>query len=75
MCDAPLVADWQQCEQLAVLAGVDAHGAGVGATRVQRLARAERYAGDDATLALLLHCGHTNTTWHHGQHVGTEAQL
>lgn len=65
MCDPPLVADRQHCKEFTILARVDAHSAGVGPACVQGLARAERYAGDNATLALLLHCGHISTTHHH----------
>lgn len=56
MGEASVVAGRQQSQQGAVLAGVEASAAGVRATGVNRLARAEAKAGDDATLALLLHC-------------------
>lgn len=57
MGEAPVVAGGQQGQQGAVLAGVEAGAAGVGAAGVDRLAGAEAQAGDDAALALLLHCG------------------
>ena len=57
MGEASVVAGGQQSQQGAVLAGVEAGAAGVRATGVNRLAGAEAKAGDDATLALLLHCG------------------
>lgn len=56
MGEASVVAGRQQSQQGAVLAGVEASTAGVRATGVNRLAGAEAKAGDDATLALLLHC-------------------
>ena len=56
MGEASVVAGRQQSQQGAVLAGVEASAAGVRATGVNRLAGAEAKAGDDATLALLLHC-------------------
>ena len=65
VCDPPPVARGQQCKQFAILARVDAHAARVRAARVQGLAWAERHAGDDATLSLLLHCGHTKETHTH----------
>lgn len=56
MGEASVVAGRQQSQQGAILAGVKAGAAGVGATGVNRLAGAEAKAGDDAALALLLHC-------------------
>ena len=56
MGEASVVAGGQQSQQGAVLAGVETGAAGVGAAGVNRLAGAEAKAGDDATLALLLHC-------------------
>lgn len=56
MGEASVVAGRQQSQQGAILAGVEASAAGVRATGVNRLARTEAKAGDDATLALLLHC-------------------
>lgn len=57
MGETSVVTGRQQSQQGAVLAGVEASAAGVRATGVNRLARAEAKAGDDATLALLFHCG------------------
>lgn len=56
MGEASVVAGRQQSQQVAVLAGVEASAAGVRATGVNRLAGAEAKAGDDAALALFLHC-------------------
>lgn len=56
MGEASMVTGRQQSQQGAVLARVEASTAGVRATGVNRLAGAEAKAGDDATLALLLHC-------------------
>lgn len=56
MGEASVVAGRQQSQQGAVLAGVEASAAGVRATGINRLAGAEAKAGDDATLALFLHC-------------------
>lgn len=56
MGEPSVVTGRQQSQQGAVLAGVEASAAGVRATGVNRLARAEAKAGDDATLALLFHC-------------------
>ena len=62
MGDPPAVALGQHGEGRAVLAGVEAHGAGVGAAGVHLHARADRQAGDDAPLTLLLHWrGRTET--------------
>lgn len=55
MGEASMVTGRQQSQQGAILAGVEASTAGVRATGVNRLAGAEAKAGDDATLALLLH--------------------
>lgn len=60
MGEASVVAGRQQSQQGAVLAGVEASAAGVRAAGVNRLAGAEAKAGDDATLALLLHCSEDN---------------
>lgn len=57
MGETSVVTGRQQSQQGAVLAGVEASAAGVRATGVNRLARAEAEAGDDATQALLFHCG------------------
>lgn len=54
--EASVVAGRQQGQQGAVLAGVKAGAAGVRAAGVNGHAGAEAEAGDDATLALLLHC-------------------
>lgn len=56
MGETSVVTGRQQSQQGAVLAGVEASAAGVRATGVNRLARAEAKARDDATLALLFHC-------------------
>lgn len=56
MGEASVVAGGQQGQQGAVLAGVKAGTAGVRAAGVHGHAGAEAEAGDDATLALLLHC-------------------
>lgn len=56
MGEASVVTGGQQCQQGTVLAGVEAGAAGEGAAGVNRLAGAEAQAGDDAALALLLHC-------------------
>lgn len=56
MGEASVVAGGQQGQQGAVLAGVKAGAAGVRAAGVHGHAGAEAEAGDDATLALLLHC-------------------
>lgn len=61
MGEASVVTGRQQSQQGAVLAGVEASTAGVRATGVNRLAGAEAKAGDDATLALLLHCSEDKT--------------
>lgn len=57
MGEASVVTGRQQSQQGAILARVEAGAAGVRATGVNRLAGAEAKAGDDATLALLFHCG------------------
>lgn len=54
--EASVVAGGQQGKQGAILAGVKAGTAGVRAAGVHGHAGAEAKAGDDATLALLLHC-------------------
>lgn len=54
--EASVVAGRQKGQQGAVLAGVKAGAAGVRAAGVNGHAGAEAEAGDDATLALLLHC-------------------
>lgn len=54
--EASVVAGRQQSKQGAVLAGVNAGTAGVRAAGVNGHAGAEAKAGDDATLALFLHC-------------------
>jgi len=51
-----VVSGRQQSQQGAVLTGVEASAAGVRATGVHGLTGAEGKAGDDPTLALLLHC-------------------
>lgn len=56
MGQASVVTGRQQSQHGAVLAGVEASTAGIRATGINRLAGAEAKAGDDATLALLLHC-------------------
>lgn len=50
--DAPSVPT-QQGEKGAIIPGIEAQRAAVGATGIEGLGRAEGYAGDDATLALL----------------------
>lgn len=59
--EASVVPGRHQRQQGAVLAGVEAGAARVGSTGVDGLARAEGEAGDDSTLALLLHWGGGNT--------------
>lgn len=54
--EASVVAGGQQGQQGAVLAGVKAGAAGVRAAGIHGHAGAEAEAGDDAALALLLHC-------------------
>lgn len=61
MGEASVVAGGQQGQLGAVLAGVEASAAGVRAAGVNRLAGAEAEAGDNATLALLLHCSQDNS--------------
>lgn len=56
MGEASVVAGGQQGQQGAVLTGVEAGAAGVRAAGVNSLTRAEAEAGDDADLALFLHC-------------------
>lgn len=56
MGEASVVAGGQQGQQGAILAGVKAGTAGVRAAGINGHAGAEAEAGDDATLALLLHC-------------------
>lgn len=70
MGETSVVTGRQQSQQGAVLAGVEASAAGVRATGVNRLARAEAKAGDDATLALLFHCGEDKreSIWQRFQH-------
>ena len=60
MGEASVVAGGQQGQLGAVLAGVEASAAGVRAAGVNRLAGAEAETGDNATLALLLHCSKDN---------------
>jgi hypothetical protein len=52
MSDAPMVPS-QQGERRAIIPGIKAQGAAVGATGIEGLSWAEGYAGDDAALALL----------------------
>lgn len=57
VCEASVVSGRQQSQQGAILAGVEAGAAGIRSTGINRQAGAEAKAGDDAALALLLHCG------------------
>lgn len=60
MGESSVVPGRQQSQQGAILAGVEASAARVRATGINRLARTEAKAGDDATLAPFLRCSEDN---------------